>query len=280
MIRRLIYVALAAAACTSESLTGPNEPAAAVVPSAADVTYGTVDGQDLKMDVYQAGAAFARPRPIVVGVHGGGWQAGDKKSDVLMYDVPRWQKKGLTIVSINYRVGHGIFPAYMDDAACAVEHVKANAELYGIDSSKVALWGHSAGGHIAAYTAYTRPGLVKAVLTYAAPFDLIELQDFSPSVQADIENVFGPDSVKLAASVSSQVGTSTLPMLMFHGTLDPSIALAQPERLVGGERTLTVIINGGHYLTRPSAYQDSVANPSRLQVSNQAATFLITKLNQ
>jgi hypothetical protein len=69
-------------------------------------------------------------------------------------------------------------------------------------------------------------------------------------------------------------------MLMFHGTLDSSIDIAQAERMVGDNRTLTVIINGGHYLTRPSAYQDSVASPSRLQVSNQAATFLLSKLNQ
>jgi acetyl esterase/lipase len=283
MIRRLIYAALAAAACTSELPTAPSETSetsAAVVPTAADVTYCTAGGVDLKMDVYQAGAAFARPRPIVVGVHGGGWQGGDKKSDVLMYDVPRWQKKGLTIVSINYRVGQGIFPAYMEDAACAVEHMKANATTYGIDSAKVALWGHSAGGHIAAHTALSRPGLVKAILTYAAPFDPIELQDFSASVQTDIQNVFGPDSIKLAASVSPIAPGEQTPMLMFHGTLDSSIDIAQAERMVGDNRTLTVIINGGHYLTRPSAYQDSVANPSRLQVSNQAATFLITKLNQ
>ena len=244
------------------------------IPTQADVIYGVApDGTQLRMDVYQAGGAFARPRPAVIGVHGGGWQGGDKRSDVLMYDAQRWPKKGLTVFSVNYRVGQRIFPAYQDDVLMAVEHIKANAAQYGVDPNKLALWGHSAGGNIASHVAYSNPGLVKGVLTYAAPFDPVYLEDFAPDIQTDIENVFG--ELKFEASVSPLVGSSSLPMLMYHGTLDESIALTQPERLVGGARTLTVIQNGGHYLTRPSAYPDVVAVPARLQICNQGATFLL-----
>jgi pimeloyl-ACP methyl ester carboxylesterase len=271
-----LVMAVVLGACSEPTAPPTMSAAAAVLPSSVDVTYCAVDGVALKMDVYQAGGTFPRPRPAVVGVHGGGWQGGDKKSDVLMYDVPRWQKRGLTVFSINYRTGQRIFPAYMVDTKCAVEHIKANAALYGIDSSKVVLWGHSAGGHIAAHTAYSNPGLVRAVVTYAAPFDPMYSDEFDAGVAEDIENVFGP--VKFEASVSPLVAGSGLPMLMFHGTLDKSISLAQPQRLVGGNRTLTVIRNGGHYLTRPAAYSDSVAAPTRQQISNAGAAFIIDRV--
>jgi acetyl esterase/lipase len=276
MRARWLVLAVVLGACSEPTAPPSTQVAAVVLPSSADLTYCTVGGVALTMDVYQAGGTFVRPRPAVVGVHGGGWQGGDKLSDVLMYDAARWPKRGLTVFSINYREGQRIFPAYMEDAVCAVNHIKANAALYGIDSSKVVLWGHSAGGHIAAHTAYSNPGLVRAVVTYAAPFDPMYSADFDPAVAVDIENVFGP--VKLEASVSPLVAGSGLPMLMFHGTLDKSISLAQPQRLVGGNRTLTVIRNGGHYLTRPAAYSDSVASPTRQQISNAGAAFIIDKV--
>ncbi len=276
MKARIVLMVMALAAC--EDVSGPlTQPSAAYVPSGKelDVTYCTPGGQPLTMDIYYPPAKAPKPAPALMFIHGGQWVGGNEDSSVGMYDVPRFQKNGYFVASINYRVGKNIFPAYVEDAACAIAHLKHNALLYQLDPSRIGIWGHSAGGHIAAITALTVPG-IKAVATYAAPFVLSELGDFRGSVAAELPSTF-VDLV--AASATSFVVPNAPPFMIVHGTLDESVEIAQAYRMqvalaaAGDSVQLLVVKNGGHYLTRPSAYQDSVASPTRLAISNAVLSF-------
>ncbi|HEX6066905.1 MAG TPA: Ig-like domain-containing protein [Longimicrobiales bacterium] len=257
---------------------------------ALDVTYCTPGGAAQKMDVFYPPAGTPTPFPVLMFIHGGGWIAGDKTSDVGRQDFPRFTRRGYLVVSINYRLGANLFPVYVEDAKCAIRHLRANASFYRLDPQRFGVWGHSAGGHIAALTALTDPGVwegtggypglssqVKAVVTYEAPFDLTGgAQDFETTVIGDIDRVFG--ARKVEASPINYVTANDPPVMIVHGTLDQSIYMPQAQkmydRLVATGVTVRFlkVTNGGHYLTAP-AKSGTTASPDRLTISRLVGDF-------
>ena len=134
---------------------------AQIAPTFADLTYATVGGTPLKLDLYlpATGAGQApQPYPVVVWIHGGGWAGGDKfpanSAGLLM-------QHGFAVASINYRLTsqagqYGsepvIFPAQINDVKGAIRWLRApgNASMYHLNIARFGAWGSSAGGHLAA----------------------------------------------------------------------------------------------------------------------------------
>lgn len=135
--------------------------------SQRDVAYG--DHKAQKLDIYWD--ADKKNAPIVVNIHGGGWQNGDKSSfgnegyQNLFID-----ELGCVLVSPNYRMigdlvengkardarlkAAGKVDAMMSDVASAVAYIQKNAAKYGADPKRVIVTGSSAGGHLSAALAY------------------------------------------------------------------------------------------------------------------------------
>ena len=90
----------------------------------------------------------AGPFPVVVYYHGGGWSDGHK-ADGQLFALP-FLDMGFAVVNVGYRLtATASAPAAVEDAICAVRWVTANASTYRLDSTRVVLVGHSAGGHLA-----------------------------------------------------------------------------------------------------------------------------------
>lgn len=90
------------------------------------------------------------PFPIIFYIHGGAWQVCDKR-DIQLTPILRGLDRGYAVVSINYRLtGEAIFPAQIFDVKSALRFIKAKAWQYGLDKSRIAAWGGSAGGHLSA----------------------------------------------------------------------------------------------------------------------------------
>jgi acetyl esterase/lipase len=238
------------------------------------------------MDVYYPPLSTPMPAPVVMFIHGGGWQGGDKTSSIGMVDVPRLTKRGYVVVSINYRMYPFVFPAYVEDAKCAVRHLRANAGFYRIDPARVGVWGHSAGGHIAAMLGVTSSGVyegnggyagfssqVDAVATYAGAFDVTALQDF-PTMSSEFDRLFGNN--KAAASPITYVTPGDVPFLIFHGTMDKSIHIRQAQNTynrlgaAGVSAQMLTVVNGSHTLV--SSY-GTTASPDRHAISDSLAVF-------
>ena len=99
-----------------------------------------------RLDLYLPEKA-ARPRPVILYVHGGGWQGGDKSNGPAL----RFASKGYAVASMNYRFSqHATFPAQIYDCKAAVRWLRANARKYGLDADHIGAWGGSAGGHLVA----------------------------------------------------------------------------------------------------------------------------------
>lgn len=90
-------------------------------------------------------------RPIVVMVHGGGWRNGDKLLDNVTFNkFHNWIRKGITCVSVNYKLDVGTDPVTVQAAsvAKAIAYVQAHAADWGCNPNNVVVIGHSAGAHL------------------------------------------------------------------------------------------------------------------------------------
>ena len=87
--------------------------------------------------------------PVVIWIHGGAWQIGDKR---LVQAKPRaFNERGYILVSVNYRFHPAVtFKEQAGDIALAIRWVHDHAREYGGDPGRVFLMGHSAGAHLAA----------------------------------------------------------------------------------------------------------------------------------
>ena len=122
-----------------------------------DISYGPLERH--RLDVYEAKQT---PQGVVVFVHGGTWDSGDKSDYPFIAD--SLAGHGYTTVIVNYRLVPKItFPSYAEDVALALAWVFAHTELLG--SQSIFLMGHSAGAHIAALVAFDERYLVP----YGAP---------------------------------------------------------------------------------------------------------------
>lgn len=98
-------------------------------------------------------AAIGRPLSALVYFHGGGWVVGDLDShDVICRGLAN--AADAIVVSVGYRLApEHKFPAAIDDAVAAMRFVSEQAGTLGVDPTRIATGGDSAGGNIAAVTA-------------------------------------------------------------------------------------------------------------------------------
>lgn len=148
------------------------------IPNSADAPASSMD---LHLDVLQVPSA--KPTPVVLQLHGGGWIRGDRPSGYGTFRA--FLAAGMSVVTVQYRLAREApAPAAIEDVRCALAWIKANASKYNFDPSRVVTYGESAGGHLALMAAYApasfnRTGCtdqprVAAVLDFLGPTNLAE----------------------------------------------------------------------------------------------------------
>ncbi len=118
-----------------------------------DIQYADRPGTPVylaSLDLYipPSGADF----PVVIWVHGGGWQIGDKRN--VGVKPQAFTDAGYILVSVNYRLSPAVtHPAHVEDVAAAIAWVHRGIAAYGGDPDRIFLIGHSAGAHLVALVA-------------------------------------------------------------------------------------------------------------------------------
>ncbi|GAB3873878.1 hypothetical protein GCM10028824_26190 [Hymenobacter segetis] len=111
-----------------------------------DVVYTRVNGWDGRMDLYLPPAGSA-PTPIIINIHGGGWNKGTKESQS---GFSGFFRKGYAVANVEYRLSQqATAPAAVQDVRCALIYLINNAKKLNIDPNKIVIMGASAGGHLA-----------------------------------------------------------------------------------------------------------------------------------
>jgi acetyl esterase/lipase len=145
----------------------------------SNLPYATHDGVSLAGDYYVPKAPGKYP--VVVAVHGGGWQAGAKAG--YRFWGPYLAQRGIALYAIDYRLakaGQPSYPKPVQDVRAAIQFVKYKADDLKADPQRVGLMGDSAGSHLVALV---------ALAADAAPFAAAYPNDPYASVSAKVKAV-------------------------------------------------------------------------------------------
>jgi acetyl esterase/lipase len=256
MRRHILLAAFAAclpvpASCQQVSAPPPLPAVfAGGVRTVADLPYRRIEGETLALDLYLPPPGNDR-HPAIVFVHGGGFVTGHTRMMGAATDFPArlaaLAARGYVVASIQYRLAPRVhFPGQVRDAKAAIAWLRDHAGKYGIDPTRVAIWGSSAGGTIAA-TVGTTCGIALFEPEDAA------LPPGKTCVQA-VADWFGPiamdgqvlgatylgcvtgepcDERRRSASPATYVKKGAPPFLLLHGDSDKLVPLDQSGQFAG-----------------------------------------------
>jgi len=261
----------------------PRPPAAdvAAVRVELDVPYAAPSGDTLRLDL--ARPPGPGPHPVVVLLHGGGWEGGDRRA--MHGELRALAARGYAAATVGYRLTRAprnVFPAAVDDVRCAVRWLRTHARPLGLDTARVGALGFSAGAHLASMLGVgasgapstgapspdqgiaegclagaDAPAAVQAVVSVAGPQDLRVDGPYTEEQARLVTNFLGAfpgDAPALAARASpiAHVGPGAAPFLLVHGTRDDLVPVAHARRMrdalraTGVPATLVELRGVGH----------------------------------
>lgn len=165
-------------------------PGSQIVRDACYTSAASCDTPRHTLDLYRpAGKAW----PVIVFVHGGNWDSGDKNhraggADVYANIGRFYATRGIGVAVINYRLQPRVsWPAQVDDVRAAVAWVRGNIGGYGGQADQIFLMGHSAGAHLVSQAALTTVDLaIRGVVSVSgAALDLTDEQTYQLGADRD-----------------------------------------------------------------------------------------------
>ncbi|MBN2020019.1 MAG: alpha/beta hydrolase [Sedimentisphaerales bacterium] len=216
-----------------------------------DLPYVTNGHERQKLDLYIPKSQ--EKLPLIIRIHGGAWLAGSKE----MEGPGDYVRNGYAVASINYRLSrHAVFPAQIEDCKAAVRFLRASAEKYNLDPNRFAVWGPSAGGHLAALLGTTGDvnefdvgenltvsSKVQAVVDFFGPTDFLQMQAHRLPGGMDHNTPDSPESKLLGGNIADNpekaaranpltyITKDDPPFLIIHGAQDPLVPHHQSELL-------------------------------------------------
>lgn len=239
------------------SLPAQTQPAAPTampegIKTTRDIEYAKVGAKSLLLDLYTPPSPKG-PLPLIVWIHGGAWEGGDKRDCPAM----RLLSQGYAVSSINYRLsGEAIFPAQVEDCKGAIRFLRASAAKYNLDPNRIGVWGASAGGHLVALLGTSGnvkdlegkvggnvefSSRVQCVVDYFGPTDFLQMSKFPSTIKHDeagspesrlVGGAIQENKDKVAkANPITYVTKDAPPFLIMHGDMDPLVPTNQSELL-------------------------------------------------
>lgn len=141
----------------------------------------------LTLDLYLPAVSTSKGStgfPLLIFIHSGGWLGGDTRRNGVFTDFPAtlaaMASRGYAVASVQYRLsGEAKFPAQAQDIKAAIRWLRLNASNFDIDPARIATWGASAGGHLAALTA------VSCKVPELSPTETPSMQGMAPDTKRD-----------------------------------------------------------------------------------------------
>lgn len=230
------------------------------------------------LDIFIPRKPKSLPMPLIVWIHGGAWMAGDKNHPPIGPVLSR----GYALASLNYRLSQQApHPAQIHDCKASMRYIAANAKKYKIDMNRVGVWGHSAGGHLAALMGTSNnvkelegnlgnesfSSSVQAAAEWAGPSDLASIASQAPanckidfkSPTNPVAGLLGPNQslqAHLAASPVQYVDKDDPPFFILHAEDDDIVPVGQARELseilkrFGVEHYCRIPERGGHALSK------------------------------
>ncbi len=283
-------------------------------PRKLDVVYRKVGKRELQFDMYYPPAGSAKPCPVIVYTHGGGWAAGSRFGAAsggfatLFKDLTA---KGFCIVSVDYRLysKDGVIRMRdcVTDCKDAVRYLVKNSDDLAIDPGKLFVFGDSAGGHLAQMLLLSPPrslpgdeGLaevdykVVAGLSWYGPCDFEKESLFNHDDRPDFRDRFGPRIVNADDSAEEKLRLyremspinyltkESPPLFMIQGDSDTTIPVKHARYMearakeIGAPVTTLIVENAGHNWRKAGAE----ISPTRDEIVAASVRFFVDQLKQ
>jgi acetyl esterase/lipase len=238
------------------------------------IEYGNAQGETLKLDIARPatveGTPAKGPFPAVVCIHGGGFRAGDLSEFGATCEM--LARKGYVAVTIDYRLAPTYpFPAAVEDSKAAVRWLRANAEKYNVDPTRIGATGASAGGTLALFLGVAadkkqyegdggnsdQSSAVQCVVSFFGASDFTKSYGKSADAAEVLPLYLGGNLEEardrhLEASPLTWVSKKAAPTLCIHGTKDEYVDQEQSKlmvdklKVVGVEAKLMILPGAGH----------------------------------
>lgn len=186
------------------------------------VVFGTGGGRDLHCDV------FLPPEPgsdrtAILLVHGGGWLQGDR-SQLRGYGI-LLARYGFVCVASEYRLsGEAVWPAQINDVKAALRWLRANADHYGVDPTKITVSGNSAGAHLALMLAGLADGELEGDGGHAdASTDVAAVVAIYPPTQLRVGSHDDAIGLLLGGAVGREAEDAASPLSYVHAGYPPTM---------------------------------------------------------
>ncbi len=251
---------LGLAAAWAQPATAPSlaPPGVEVV---RNLVYARPGGTELLLDIYRPEKPEG-PLPVVLWIYGGAWRSGSK-DDRQTAGATWLARHGFAVVAFNYRLSQiAKFPAQIHDCKAAVRWVRAHARQYGLRSDRIAAWGASAGGHLAALLGASggvadlegdlgnesESSRIQAVVDFFGPTDFLQMDAMAPPGGMRHDSPDSPESQLIGGPIQEQremvaranpityVSADDPPFLILHGERDPLVPVGQSEILFAALR--------------------------------------------
>jgi len=233
-----------------------------------DITYATVAGEELKLDL-AAPKGLDHAVPAIVVIHGGGWMAGKRQDMTPM--AKDAAARGYVAATVSYRLApKHRFPAQIEDVKCAVRYLRAHAGELHIDPARIGAVGVSAGVHLSMMLGLMdsadgmegdggnpdQPSKVQAAVSFVGPVNLIK-ESYDDTQTQILEAFLGgkpkdkQDECRRASPIT-YINKGDAPLLCFFGTKDPLISYDQAYQITTALATAEVpgrvelILGAGH----------------------------------
>jgi acetyl esterase len=251
----------------------------AVVDGPVTYVYSTTPGGDLKAYVFSPSAQKGHQRRAAIVVfHGGGWTAGEPE-----WAFPRarhFAERGMVAVAAQYRLSDqkSVTPIEaMADARAVIRWVRTHADSLGIDPQRIAAYGWSAGGHLAACAATFETGTTVGGVS-SVPNALV-LQSPAVSVGLDgwFQRLLGDRADARDFSPDEHVRKGMPPTLVLQGSVDTVTPLVGAKRFcdrmraAGNLCALQVYEDVGHLFTPKGTPDDGIPAPDSVTAKAAAA---------
>jgi len=180
--------------------------------------------------------------PVVLLIHGGGWREGSWEDFESL--APMLTRRGLMVAALDYRLApEHPWPAALEDVFAALDFLRGQW----VDPDKIALWGHSAGGHLAMMAALQRPEEICCAVALGAPTDLEAQAEVEP-----LDDVFTQENLRDASPLHQETAAPP-PILQVHGTADRVCGIEQARAHARAREAVELleVADGDHGLRWP-----------------------------
>ena len=227
------------------------------VPADHRLSYGSLPLQfgDLRLPKQVA------THPVVMMIHGGYWRA-KYGLEYTGHICDALAKKGIATWNIEYRrVGDpgGGWPGTAHDVASAYRFLHQNSKKYDLDSTRIVVMGHSAGGHLAFWLAANEP-LITRVVSLAGVLDLQQAWSLHLSDDAVVDLLGGtpaqvPEHFKEADPLHLSIKNAA--QWVVHGTADADVPISLARTYVAAKHAEKV-----HFVELAGADHFEIVDPS------------------